>query len=55
MAPSVANEVGGDRLTLAELHQVLAALLRERVPIRDLVRILEAVTGARQRHAIATR
>ncbi|MFN3218134.1 MAG: flagellar biosynthesis protein FlhA [Acidimicrobiales bacterium] len=46
VAPSVANEVGGERLSLAELHQVLGALLRERVPIRDLVRILEAVTSA---------
>ncbi len=44
-APSVANEVDGERLTLAELHQVLSALLAERVPIRDLVRILEAVTS----------
>lgn len=44
-APAVANEVGGDVLTLAELHDVLRALLRERVPIRDLTRILEAVTA----------
>lgn len=44
-SPAVANEVGGDVLTLAELHDVLRALLRERVPIRDLTRILEAVTA----------
>lgn len=44
-APSVANEVNGERLSLAELHQVMSALLAERVPVRDLVRILEAVTG----------
>lgn len=43
--PSVANEVGGERLDLAGLHRVLAALLKERVPIRDLVRILEATTA----------
>ncbi len=46
VAPSVANEVGGETLSLSELHQVLASLLAERVPIRDLVRILEAVTTA---------
>jgi flagellar biosynthesis protein FlhA len=44
-APSVANEVDGERLSLSSLHQVMAALLEERVPIRDLVRILEAVTA----------
>lgn len=44
-SPAVANEVGGDVLTLAELHDVLRGLLRERVPIRDLTRILEAVTA----------
>lgn len=45
-APAVANEVDGDGgLDLAELHQVLSSLLAERVPIRDLVRILEAVTS----------
>ena len=44
-APSVANEVDGERLSLAELHQVMASLLAERVPVRDLTRILEAVTG----------
>ncbi len=55
-APSVANEVDGERLSLAELHQVLSSLLAERVPIRDLVRILEAVTavptGARDRDSL---
>ncbi|MGI9607334.1 MAG: flagellar biosynthesis protein FlhA [Acidimicrobiales bacterium] len=44
-APAVANEVGGDVLTLAELHDVLRGLLRERVPIRDLTRILEAISA----------
>jgi flagellar biosynthesis protein FlhA len=46
LAPSVANEIGGETVSLAEIHQVLSALLVERVPIRDLVRILEAVTTA---------
>ena len=32
-------------MTLAELHDVLRALLRERVPIRDLTRILEAISA----------
>ncbi len=44
-SPAVANEIGSDVLTLAELHDVLRGLLRERVPIRDLTRILEAVTA----------
>ncbi len=43
--PAVANEVGGEVLGLAELHEVLRGLLREQVPIRDLTRILEAVTA----------
>lgn len=45
IAPAVANEVGSELLSVAELHQVLRALLSEGVPIRDLVRILEAVTA----------
>jgi len=44
-SPSIANEIEGEKLGLAEIHRVLAALLAERVPIRDLVRILEAVTS----------
>ncbi len=44
-SPSIANEIDSDQLGLAEVHRVLAALLAERVPIRDLVRILEAVTA----------
>ena len=42
--PLLANEVGGDHLSLGLLHQVLRELLAERVPIRDLTRIIEAVT-----------
>lgn len=47
--PLLANEVGGDLLSLGLLHQVLRELLAERVPIRDLARIIEAVvTRARE-------
>jgi flagellar biosynthesis protein FlhA len=41
--PLLANEVGSERLPLGLLHQVLRELLAERVPIRDLTRIVEAV------------
>ncbi len=47
--PLLANEVGADHLSLALVHQVLRELLEERVPIRDLTRIIEAVaTRARE-------
>lgn len=45
-APSLANEVGNDGVSYAQLHQVLGALLREGVPIRDFTRIVEAVSTA---------
>jgi flagellar biosynthesis protein FlhA len=45
-APSLANEIGNEGVSYAQLHQVLAALLREGVPVRDLVRITEAVSTA---------
>ena len=49
IAPVVAKEVDGDRLTLAEVQAVLADLLSEGIPVRNLVRILEAVaTKARE-------
>jgi flagellar biosynthesis protein FlhA len=44
-APAVADEIGGAGLGVSDVHQVLRSLLAERVPIRDLVRILEAVTA----------
>jgi flagellar biosynthesis protein FlhA len=44
-APALANDVGGDALPLAEIQRVLRGLLAEGVPIRNLVRILEAVTA----------
>ena len=43
--PLLADEVGADTLPMALLHDVLRDLLRERVPIRDLVRIVEAVAA----------
>jgi flagellar biosynthesis protein FlhA len=46
---AVVNELLPDLLSLGELQQVLQNLLRERVPIRDLVTILEAL-GNQARH-----
>lgn len=43
--PLLANEVGTERLPLTTLHQVLRALLAERVSIRDLARIIETVSA----------
>jgi flagellar biosynthesis protein FlhA len=43
--PLLANEVGGDVLPLSTYHAVLRRLLDDRVPIRDLVRITEAVAN----------
>jgi flagellar biosynthesis protein FlhA len=45
-APSLANEIGNEGVSYAQLHQVLAALLREGVPVRDFTRIVEAVSTA---------
>jgi len=45
VSPTVAAEVGGDGVSLAEVQAVLRDLLDEGVPVRDLVRILEAVTA----------
>ncbi len=41
--PALVDEVIPAKLSLGVLHRVLQRLLRERVPIRDLVTILEAV------------
>jgi flagellar biosynthesis protein FlhA len=41
--PAVVDEIMPNILSLADIHKVLANLLRERVPIRDLVLILEAL------------
>jgi flagellar biosynthesis protein FlhA len=43
--PLLANEVGGERLPIGTLHDVLRSLLAERVPIRDLPKIVETATA----------
>ncbi|MBC7678736.1 MAG: FHIPEP family type III secretion protein [Pseudorhodobacter sp.] len=45
VSPVVAGEVGTDALSLAEVQRVMRELLSENVPVRDLTRILEAVTA----------
>ncbi len=45
VSPVVAGEVGTDNLSLAEVQRVMRELLSEGVPVRDLTRILEAVTA----------
>ncbi|KAA1417688.1 flagellar biosynthesis protein FlhA [Nocardioides humilatus] len=42
--PAVVEELTPTQLSLGEVQRVLKALLDERVPIRDLVRILEALS-----------
>jgi flagellar biosynthesis protein FlhA len=44
--PALVEDVIPGKLTLGVLHRVLQRLLKERVPIRDLVTILEAVADA---------
>lgn len=44
--PAVVEEVVPGKLSLGGVHRVLQRLLRERVPIRDLVTILEALGDA---------
>jgi flagellar biosynthesis protein FlhA len=44
--PAVVDEVVPSKLSLGTVHRVLQRLLRERVPIRDLVTILEALGDA---------
>jgi flagellar biosynthesis protein FlhA len=44
--PALVDEIMPARVTLGTLHRVLQRLLRERVPIRDLVSILEALGDA---------
>ena len=46
--PAVVDELNAAQVTLADVQQVLAELLEERVSVRDLVRILE-VLGQRGR------
>jgi len=44
--PALVEEIIPARITLGTLHRVLQRLLRERVPIRDLVSILESLGDA---------
>ena len=44
--PALVDEIIPARINLGTLHRVLQRLLRERVPIRDLVSILEALGDA---------
>ncbi|HTR77949.1 MAG TPA: flagellar biosynthesis protein FlhA, partial [Gemmatimonadaceae bacterium] len=44
--PALVDDVIPSKVTLGVLHRVLQRLLKERVPIRDLVTILEAVADA---------
>ncbi|MCX5764014.1 MAG: flagellar biosynthesis protein FlhA [Gemmatimonadetes bacterium] len=44
--PALVDDLIPSRVPLATLHRVLQRLLRERVPIRDLITILEAVGDA---------
>ena len=41
--PLLANEISNDRLPLTLLHQVMRALLAERVSVRDLPRIIDTL------------
>lgn len=41
--PAVVDEVIPKSLTLSEVHKVIANLLKERIPIRDMVSIFEAL------------
>ncbi len=44
--PTLASEVGPERVPIGVLHRVLQRLLRERVPIRDLVTIVETLADS---------
>ncbi|MEO6877932.1 MAG: flagellar biosynthesis protein FlhA [Gemmatimonadaceae bacterium] len=44
--PALVDDVIPAKITLGVLHRILQRLLKERVPIRDLVTILEAVADA---------
>ncbi len=46
LAPNLVEEVVGEKVSLTTLHGVLAGLLHERVPVRDLVTILETLAAA---------
>ena len=46
VAPALVDEVIGDKVSLSVLHGVLRGLLHERVPVRDLITILETLAAA---------
>ena len=45
-APALVDEVFGDKVSLTALHGVLRGLLHERIPVRDLVTILETMASS---------
>jgi len=45
-SPALVDGVVPDQITLGEVHRVLRMLLRERVPIKDMPTILEALSDA---------
>src|SRR5690606_28000909 len=45
-APKLVEELVPKLVSLGEIQRVLRQLLRERVPVRDLVTILEAISDA---------
>ncbi len=50
-SPKLVDEVVHERATMATIHRVLCGLLRERVPIRDLETIIEALGDSRSSDA----
>jgi flagellar biosynthesis protein FlhA len=50
-SPKLVDDVVNERATMATIHRVLCGLLRERVPIRDLETILEALGDSRSSDA----
>ncbi|QDT52567.1 Flagellar biosynthesis protein FlhA [Caulifigura coniformis] len=50
-SPKLVDEVVQERATTATIHRVLCGLLRERVPIRDLETIIEALGDSRSSEA----
>jgi flagellar biosynthesis protein FlhA len=50
-SPKLVDEIVQERATTATIHRVLCGLLRERVPIRDLETIIEALGDSRSSDA----
>ena len=49
-SPKLVEELVPKVLSLGEIQRVLRQLLRERVPVRDLTTILEAIADIGRRH-----